>query len=79
MGWSKLAVTGDALGLQEGDYVYFAHSFAADPGPHVRASAEHGREIPAVVSVRNFTGVQFHPERSGLAGARLLETFVGRA
>jgi glutamine amidotransferase len=79
MGWSKLAVTGDALGLQEGDYVYFAHSFAADPGPHVRASAEHGREIPAVVSVRNFTGVQFHPERSGSAGARLLETFVGGA
>jgi glutamine amidotransferase len=79
MGWSKLRVAGDALGLKDGDYVYFAHSFAADPGPHVRASAEHGREIPAVVSARNFTGVQFHPERSGSAGARLLENFVGAA
>ncbi len=79
MGWSKLDVSGEALGLNSGDYVYFAHSFAADPGPHVRASAEHGREIPAMVAARNFTGVQFHPERSGSAGARLLETFVGAA
>jgi glutamine amidotransferase len=77
MGWSRLAVRGDALGLSDGDYVYFAHSFAADSGPHVRASAEYGREIPAVVRQRNFTGVQFHPERSGEAGARLLQTFVG--
>jgi glutamine amidotransferase len=76
MGWSKLRVSGDALGL---DYVYFAHSFAADPGPHVRASAEHGREIPAVVKARNFTGVQFHPERSGSAGTRLLQNFVSGA
>ena len=79
MGWSKLAVAGDALGLRNDDYVYFAHSFAADPGPHVRASAVHGRQIPAVVGMRNFTGVQFHPERSGSAGARLLQTFVGGA
>ena len=77
MGWSKLQVTGGALGLEDGDYVYFAHSFAVDPGPHVRASAENGREIPAVVAAGNFIGVQFHPERSGSAGARLLETFVG--
>jgi glutamine amidotransferase len=79
MGWSKLRVSGDALGLEDGDYVYFAHSFAADPGPHVRASAEHGREIPAVVKARNFTGVQFHPERSGSAGTRLLQNFVSGA
>jgi glutamine amidotransferase len=79
MGWSKLAVRGEALGLADGDYVYFAHSFAADPGAHVRAYAEYGREIPAVVGTRNFTGVQFHPERSGSAGTRLLQRFVGPA
>lgn len=79
MGWSKLSVNGDALGLADGDYVYFAHSFAADFSPHVRASAEYGRAIPAVAAVRNFTGVQFHPERSGSAGARLLAAFVGSA
>ena len=77
MGWSKLSVGGDALGLQSGDYVYFAHSFAADPGDHVRASADYGREIPAVVQAGNFTGVQFHPERSGAAGSRMLRRFVG--
>ncbi len=79
MGWSKLRTRGDALGLRDGDYVYFAHSFAADPGLHVCASAQHGREVPAMVALGNFTGVQFHPERSGEAGARLLQTFVGGA
>jgi glutamine amidotransferase len=77
MGWSKLDVPGDALGLQTGEYVYFAHSFAADAGPHVAASAQYGRTIPAVVRAANFTGVQFHPERSGEAGSRLLRRFVG--
>ena len=77
MGWSRLTVSGDALGLADGDYVYFAHSFAADPGPHVVASADYGREVPAVVRAGNFLGVQFHPERSGAAGSRLLRSFVG--
>jgi glutamine amidotransferase len=76
MGWSKLAVRGEVAGLAEGDYVYFAHSFACDPGPHVLASADYGREIPAVVGRGNFLGAQFHPERSGPAGARFLESFV---
>jgi glutamine amidotransferase len=77
MGWARLQISGDALGLAEGDYVYFANSFAADPGPHVVASTTYGREIPAVVAWRNFAGVQFHPERSSAAGSRLLRRFVG--
>jgi glutamine amidotransferase len=77
MGWSRLDVSGDALGLATGDYVYFAHGFAADAGPHVLAAADYGRSIPAVVRSANFTGVQFHPERSGPAGSRLLRRFVG--
>ena len=76
MGWSRLSVKTDVPGLSQGDYVYFAHSFACDPGPHVLASADYGREIPAVVGARNFLGAQFHPERSGQAGARFLEKFV---
>jgi imidazole glycerol-phosphate synthase subunit HisH len=79
MGWSKLALKGHAPGLAEGDYVYFAHSYACDSGPHVLASAEYGREIPAVVGRANFLGAQFHPERSGQAGARFLEKFVAAA
>jgi glutamine amidotransferase len=76
MGWSRLEVADEALGLASGDYVYFAHSFACDDGPWTLASAEYGRAIPAVVRTGNFTGAQFHPERSGEAGARFLERFL---
>lgn len=76
MGWSRLTVTDDTLGLGDGDYVYFAHSFACDDGPHSVAIAEYGRPIPAVVRRGNYLGAQFHPERSGEAGARFLRAFL---
>jgi imidazole glycerol-phosphate synthase subunit HisH len=76
MGWSKLTLRGEVSGLNDGDYVYFAHSYVCDPGPHVLASADYGCEIPAVVGRANFLGAQFHPERSGPAGAHFLERFV---
>ena len=65
MGWSRLEVSDDSLGLTTGDYVYFAHSFACDPGPATIARAQYGREIPAAVRSGNWLGAQFHPERSG--------------
>jgi glutamine amidotransferase len=76
MGWSRLDVRDGGLGLVTGDYVYFAHSFACETGPSTVASAEYGLNIPAVVRAGNFLGAQFHPERSGGAGARFLETFL---
>jgi glutamine amidotransferase len=76
MGWSKLAVTDPAIGLAQGDYVYFAHSFACDSGPETVATADYGRLVPAVVRKANWWGAQFHPERSGAAGARFLEAFL---
>lgn len=77
MGWSRLTVShDDGVGLQSGDYVYFAHGYACDAGEATVASAEYGREIPAVVRHENWLGAQFHPERSGEAGARFLEAFL---
>jgi glutamine amidotransferase len=84
MGWSRLEVaaqggvegSGANIGLVTGDYVYFAHSFACDDGPATLARAEYGRSIPAAVRHANFWGAQFHPERSGPAGARFLERFL---
>ncbi len=78
MGWSRLQVHGRSIGLRDGDYVYFAHSYACDSGPHMVASADYGREIPAVVRGGNFLGAQFHPERSGEAGHRFLKAFLDR-
>jgi glutamine amidotransferase len=76
MGWSRLDVRDGNIGLQSGDYVYFAHGFACDDGSATVASAEYGRQIPAVVRHRNWLGAQFHPERSGEAGARFLKAFL---
>jgi glutamine amidotransferase len=76
MGWSRLDVADPAIGLTSGDYVYFAHSFACDAVPETVASSEHGRVIPAVVRKGNWLGAQFHPERSGAAGASFLKAFL---
>lgn len=78
IGWSRLTVRDESIGLQRGDYVYFANSFACDDGPHSLAAADYGRAIPAVVRRNNFLGAQFHPERSGEAGARFLKAFLDR-
>lgn len=76
MGWSRLDVRDKGVGLQSGEYVYFAHGYACDSGEATVASADYGREIPAVVRHRNWLGTQFHPEKSGEAGARFLKAFL---
>jgi len=76
MGWSKLDVTDEGIGLATGDYVYFAHSFACDHGPHTVAAADYGRPIAAAVRKGNIWGAQFHPEKSAGPGRRFLEAFL---
>jgi len=76
MGWSRVEVRDRAIGIGDGEYLYFAHSFACDDGPFTAAAASYGRPVPAVVRRGNWLGAQFHPERSGAAGARFLESFL---
>jgi glutamine amidotransferase len=76
MGWSRIDVRTPDLGIRTGDYVYFAHSFACDDGVATVATARYGRDIPVAVRQRNWVGAQFHPEKSGEAGARFLESFL---
>ena len=79
MGWNQLQLRGaDPLlgGFGEGEYAYFVHSYAADPGPDCIASTVHGRPLAAIVRRGNIMGAQFHPERSAAAGARLLLNFL---
>ena len=56
---------------------YFVHSWAAPVGPDTVALTRHGREFAAVVQRGTVTGMQFHPERSGGLGSRLLAAFCG--
>ncbi len=76
MGWTRLAATTPDVGVGDGDYFYFAHSYACDVNAATVATANHGRDIAAVVRKDNWTGAQFHPERSGAAGVRFLEAFL---
>ena len=76
MGWSKVVVRDPALGISTGDYLYFAHSFACNDGPDAVATTDYGGELAAVVRRKNWLGAQFHPERSGEAGARFLKSFL---
>lgn len=76
MGWSRLEVRDATIGICSGDYVYFAHGFACDDGEATLAAADYGRAVPAVVRHGNWLGAQFHPERSGEAGARFLQAFL---
>jgi len=77
MGWNNLSVTRPTKlvdGL-DGQDVYFAHSFAVEPADEgvVAATADHDGRVVAAVEHGSVAGVQFHPERSAAAGARLLE------
>ena len=77
IGWNTLAVRpGSKLlaGLEDTD-VYFAHSYAVRPADANLTSAEVDHDGPVVAAVESgaLAGVQFHPERSGPAGARVLE------
>jgi glutamine amidotransferase len=76
MGWNALDVRegGGVLGGLDGADVYFAHSYAVEPDdPHVTAATtDHDGAVVAAVTRWPLAGVQFHPERSGATGARLL-------
>jgi glutamine amidotransferase len=68
-------------GIEDGADLYFVHSYAGVPAvgadDAVLARTEHGRPFVSAVARGRLLGVQFHPERSGTDGLRLLENFVG--
>lgn len=81
MGWNRLKrLIDDPLldGLAEEAFTYFVHSFAVHSCEvSALATVDYGAPLAAVVRHRNFCGVQFHPERSGRVGSRLLRNFLG--
>ena len=83
MGWNGLHFPKDRArspifaDLNEGDHVYFVHSFAGfDCGDCCTATAEYGTELTAAVQKDNVFGTQFHPEKSGDTGLRILKAFA---
>jgi glutamine amidotransferase len=82
MGWNQMTqVRPDPLldGVSSLDYVYFVHSFAAPTSSATVAITDYGIPLTSVARRENFCGTQFHPERSGVVGARILANFLKAA
>ena len=80
VGWNSVtSQNGSRLfrGIPSGAYVYFTHSYRAPVGAGTVARCEYGGEFSAAVERDNLFGVQFHPEKSGATGLKLLENFCG--
>lgn len=80
IGWNALNFGGKEhplwANIEEGDHVYFVHSFyAANCEDSVIATAEYGAKLTAAVAKGNVMGCQFHPEKSGEVGLKILKAF----
>lgn len=81
MGWNKLEISQQSplfKGLGENEYVYFVHSYKAFcEDKNLYSYVEYGSRVPAVVGDGGFVyGCQFHPEKSGKTGLKILESFA---
>jgi imidazole glycerol phosphate synthase glutamine amidotransferase subunit len=84
IGWNQVGLRRSHTlfdGIRDGAELYFVHSYAGAPSggptdPTVLGVTEHGRPFASAIDRGNVLGVQFHPERSGGAGIRLLGNFV---
>jgi glutamine amidotransferase len=79
MGWNQVIANADShlfRGIDENAYFYFVHGYAMPICESTIAQTLYGEAFTAAVQKDNFFGVQFHPERSGAAGAQLLKNFL---
>lgn len=80
MGWNSLNFYNKDCpllkGVEEKSYVYFVHSYmAVTDKKNIAAAADYGKDIPALVQNNSVYGAQFHPEKSGTAGLKILQNF----
>ncbi len=82
MQWNTLERQADSAmldGLDDPAWVYFVHSYAPEPSPDVVATCDYGGPVVAAVARARLWATQFHPEKSGANGLRLLANFVTAA
>jgi imidazole glycerol-phosphate synthase subunit HisH len=78
MGWNVIKDLKSDLfsGIKEGEYMYLVHSYYAEHCPQTIAKTDYGINYASALQCNNFYGVQFHPEKSSTAGAKILENFL---
>ena len=78
MGWNAISNLDSKLfkGVEEGTYVYFVHSYRPGLCQDTIATSNHGGLFSAALKYENFYGTQFHPEKSGDAGEKILSNFL---
>lgn len=78
VGWNDITSlkTGLFDGVAEGSYVYFVHSYCADIGEDTASVTGYGVPFSSSLCRDNFMGCQFHPEKSGDVGERILSNFI---
>ncbi len=82
VGWNSLTIEHEASivdGVPSGAQVYFTHSYVAPVTPNTVAVTENGVPFAAIVQRGHVAGVQFHPEKSGEVGLRILRNFLDLA
>ncbi len=82
MGWNNLeAIRTDSKlldGVKDGSWVYFVHSYRINPTNHsiVVATSQYGGTLSAAMEQENVCGTQFHPEKSGAVGSRIIRNYI---
>ncbi len=78
MGWNSIEDLGSPLfdGIDEGSYIYYVHSYAPELSQMTIATTTYGVKYSAALSRDNFFGTQFHPEKSGSVGEKILSNFL---
>jgi glutamine amidotransferase len=78
MGWNTISNLKSDLftGIKEHEFMYLVHSFYAENGDKSIATSEYEKTYASALQKDNFYGVQFHPEKSGLEGEKILKNFL---
>jgi imidazole glycerol phosphate synthase glutamine amidotransferase subunit len=80
VGWSTLEITRQTAvgqGIATGSFVYYCHSYYCPADGQSFAVSEYGQQFSAGIEMGNICAVQFHPEKSGKVGLRILKNFLG--
>ncbi|HEY2726857.1 MAG TPA: imidazole glycerol phosphate synthase subunit HisH [Parafilimonas sp.] len=78
IGWNNIYDLQQPLfkGINENEFMYFVHSYYVEKSLHIAATANYNLEYSVAIQKNNFYAVQFHPEKSGKAGEKILKNFI---